>query len=80
MRNLLYAWVPWHVQPPRWMGLVYVSAPRNRVLYVAFPLNLLVAAAWWLQDRWAEKANAPSWIEREIEARAARRDSTIRRS
>lgn len=79
MRNLLYRWVDNHTRPPRWMALSSYLVERNRYLYVAFPFNLPVVAAWWLQDLWAEKANAPSWIEREVEARSQRRDSTIRR-
>ena len=79
MRNLIYEWVDDYIRPRRWMACVYYCAERNRLLFVAFPLNLLVTAFWWAQDKWAEKANAPSWIEREIEARIARRDSTIRR-
>ena len=62
------------------MAFAFYSAQRNRRLFVAFPLNLVVAAAWWLQDQWARKANAPSWIEREIDSRISTRDSTIQRS
>lgn len=69
MRNLLFQWVPPHCRPRRWMALAFYTAERNRYLYVAFPFNLLIAAAWWVQDRWAEKANAPSWIEREVRDR-----------
>lgn len=79
MRNLIYEWVDDNFRPRRWMAFVYYSVERDRILYVAFPLNLLVTAFWWVQDKWAEKANAPSWIEREVEARSQRRDSTIRR-
>jgi hypothetical protein len=67
--KLLYEWVPDHIRPRRWMALAFYSAERNRLLFIAFPLNLLVSAVWWLQDQWARKANAPSWIEREVAAR-----------
>jgi hypothetical protein len=54
---------------PRWMAFGYYSVVRNQILWVAFPLNLIVGLAWWIQDRWARAANAPSWIEREVQAR-----------
>lgn len=70
MRDLLYRWVSPNVCPPRWMGFVFKSCERcYDCLYVAFPLNFLVVALWWLQDRWARTANAPSWIEDEIKRR-----------
>jgi len=51
------------------MAFAYQSWERDDAVYVAFPLNLLVSLAWWVQDKWAKKANAPSWIEREIRQR-----------
>ena len=69
--SLLFEWIPGHIRPRRWMSFAYYSIERNRLLFVAFPLNLLVALVWWIQDRWARKANAPSWIEREVRARLA---------
>jgi hypothetical protein len=54
------------------MAFAFYSVERNRYLYVAFPFNLMIAAAWWLQDKWAVKANAESWIEREVRARQRR--------
>ena len=71
MRSLLYCWTRSYCMPPRWMAVAYYSVQRDKILFVAFPLNLLVAAAWWLQDRWARVANAPSWIDREADRRAA---------
>lgn len=56
------------------MAFSHYSARRNLYLFVAFPLNLLVTAAWWLQDRWARHANADSWIERELRERAKPRN------
>lgn len=67
--KLLYEWVPGHIRPRRWMAFAFYSAERNRFLFIAFPLNLLVSAAWWIQDKWAQKAHAPSWIEREVVSR-----------
>ena len=51
------------------MAFAFYSCMRNQFCYVAFPFNLLVTVAWWIQDKWAQKANEPSWIEREVEAR-----------
>ena len=67
--NLIFEWIPGHIRPRRWMAFSYYSVQRNQFLFVAFPLHLVVAAAWWIQDQWARKANAPSWIEREVQAR-----------
>ena len=69
MRNVLYEWVSCHICPRRHMALAFYSASRNRMLFVAFPLNYIVALAWWAQDKWARKANAPSWIDNEVENR-----------
>lgn len=54
------------------MALAFYSFPRNQCLFVVFPLNLIIALAWWIQDRWARVAQAPSWIDREVERRAER--------
>jgi hypothetical protein len=79
--NLLYRWQSGNYMSPRWMCAAYYSTIRNRVLYVAFPLNLAVALAWWVEDRWARAANAPSWIEREVRARMNHRfDSQARQN
>lgn len=69
MRRLLYCWCSPYIRPPRWMAHAYYSAERNEYLFVAFPVNLLVVLAWWVQDAWARKAGAPSWIEREVRRR-----------
>jgi hypothetical protein len=61
------------------MAFSYYSIERDECLFVAFPLNLLVALAWWIQDRWARKANAPSWIEREVRARLAHENRIFRK-
>lgn len=55
--------------PPRWMCFVMHSVRRRENLWAAFPLNLLLALVWWVQDRWARAALAPSWIEREVRDR-----------
>ncbi len=69
MKHRIFEWVSPNVRPRRWMAFSHYSVERNQFLYVAFPLNLLVSAAWWVQDAWARKANAPSWIEQEAQAR-----------
>jgi hypothetical protein len=69
MRNLLFQWVEDWRLPPRWMACAFYSGERNRCLYVAFPLNLIIAIVWWIQDRWARYAQAPSWIDQEVERR-----------
>lgn len=46
-----------------------MSMERRGILYVVWPFHLLVALAWWLQDRWAQHVHAPSWIEREVDRR-----------
>lgn len=69
MKRILYTWVSPYCRPPRWMALAYYSCERHEALFAAFPLNLLIAVAWWVQDRWARAAHAPSWIEREVEER-----------
>ena len=72
--KLIYQWTPTFLSPPRWMAFAYYSAMRNRTLFVAFPLNLLVALAWWAQDKCARH----SWIENEIRRRMdARQDRGI---
>lgn len=73
VKRLFYSWCSPNIHPPWWMAFCCYSAERNQRLYAAFPLNLLVALAWWVQDAWARKANAPSWIEREVQRRHARR-------
>lgn len=67
--NYLYQWVHRNYAPRRWMAFAFYSCMRNQCCYVAFPFNLLVALAWWMQDKWAHAANAPSWIEREVNDR-----------
>lgn len=47
------------------MFTVY-RASRHQALFAIPPLNYLIALAWYLQDKWARAANAPSWIEREV--------------
>lgn len=69
--KLLFEWIPGHIRPRRWMAFAYYSIERNKCLFIAFPLNLLISLFWWFQDRWAMKANAPSWIELEVRARLA---------
>ncbi len=69
MKTLLYRWNSPNIRPPRWMSFAYYSAERNQNLYVAVPFGLLVAFAWWVQDVWARKACAPSWIEMEVRRR-----------
>ena len=54
---------------PRLTFMSHYSAERNKILHVVFPLNVAVTAAWWVNVKWAEKANSPSWIEREIHKR-----------
>jgi len=55
--------------PPRWMAFAYYRAMSNRALFVIPPINLLIAAAWWIQDKWAQKAQSTSWIEEETRRR-----------
>lgn len=69
MKNPLFRWTSGAIRPPRWMAFSHYSAERNLFLWVAFPLNLAVSVAFWIQDQWARAANAPSWIEREVQAR-----------
>jgi hypothetical protein len=69
VKNILFQWVDRHYVSPRWMALAYYSAARNKALFVVFPLNLLIAFAWWIQDIWARAAHAPSWIDREVQTR-----------
>ena len=78
MRALFFRWTSPYTRPPRWMGFVYYSTPRNAELWVIFPFSLLVALAWLIQDIWAAKACAPSWVEMEIRRRLEdnRRHST----
>lgn len=73
MKKYIYQWLSPKYVPPRWMAFTCYSCMRNEYLWVAFPLNLLVSVAWWAQDRWARAACAPSWIEREVQARQDRR-------
>ena len=71
--KMFYQWIdPWQV-PPTWMMFGVYRANRNQALFAIPPLNLLIALAWWVQDRWARVANAPSWIEREVEDRIEQR-------
>ncbi len=66
MNGILWEWIkPW-MEPRRWMAFAVYSAKRDKQLFVAFPLNYVVALAWWLNDRWATAATAESWIEREV--------------
>lgn len=69
MRTLLYRWNSPEIRPPGWMSFAYYSVERNQNLYVAVPFGLLVSVAWMVQDAWARKAGAPSWIEREVRRR-----------
>jgi hypothetical protein len=69
MKKFFYVWKSPYLPPPRWMGFVMFSARRNERLWAVFPLNVLLALAWWVQDRWARAALAPSWIEREVQDR-----------
>ena len=69
MSNILFQSVNINCRPPRWMAYGYYDIMRNKIVWVAFPLNLIVSLAWWVQDRWARAACAPSWIEREVQSR-----------
>jgi hypothetical protein len=55
------------------MGYSHYSAERDRYLYVAFPLNHLVALAWWAHDLCCRKLRHSSWIDGEVEERVERR-------
>ena len=61
------------------MAFAYYSIERNEAVFVAFPLNLAVSLAWWIQDSWARKANAPSWIENETRRRIDEMNSQLYR-
>lgn len=65
----LFQWISPYIFPPRWMAFAFYSARRNQALFAIPPLNLLIVVAWWLQDKWARKAMASSWIEEEVERR-----------
>lgn len=74
--SLIYRWVHPSFCPPRWMAFAYYKAIRNRALFVIPPLNLLIAALWWIQDKWAMKAQSTSWIEEETRRRMDQRRRT----
>lgn len=59
--------------PPKWMAFAYYRAITNRALFVIPPLNLLITVLWWMQDQWAIKAQATSWIEEETRRRMEQR-------
>jgi hypothetical protein len=67
--KLFYEWIYPHIRPRIWMCLAYYSVERNQELYVVPPLNLLIAVAWWAQDKWARHAHRSSWIEEELRRR-----------
>lgn len=71
--RFLYKWQSRDFYAPRWMAFAYYSARRNKCLFVAYPLNFIVALAWWAQDLWARHTGNPSWLEREVEARTEQR-------
>jgi hypothetical protein len=71
--KLFYQWISPHYRPPMWMMFAVYRASRNQALFAVPPLYFLIECAWWLQDRWARAANAPSWIEREVEDRIEQR-------
>lgn len=75
MRNFIYRRVREGERPPIWMARCYYDVSRRQFIFAAFPINLFIALLWWLQDRWAQAASAPSWIDREADARA---DQTLR--
>lgn len=70
--NPFYQWCSCCCRPPRWMAFAYYSVMRNQVLFVIPPVNLLIALAWWVQDKWAMHAQATSWIEEETRRRMER--------
>ena len=72
--RFLYQWIEVFQHPPRWMAFTVYVAERNKLLFVAFPLNLAVALAYWLNDQWAKRALARSWIDEEVERRVQARD------
>ena len=65
----LYQWIPNHIYAPIWMARAYYSCKRNQCLFVIPPINLIIAVLWWMQDKWAKAAFAPSWIDNEAQAR-----------
>ncbi|WP_395739297.1 hypothetical protein [Prosthecobacter sp.] len=67
--NFFYCWVDYHLMPPRHMAFAFYTARTNRALFVLFPFHYLIALAWWIQDKWAKAALAPSWIDQEVEHR-----------
>lgn len=72
MRNILFQWVHEWIIPPWWMARAFYDVQRDRTLFVIFPLNIVVVFAWWIQDKWARAAHAPSWIDREANRRRDR--------
>jgi len=71
--NPLQEWTCGNTRPRWWMGYSHYSAERDRYLYVAFPLNHLVALAWWAHDLCCRKLRHSSWIDGEVEERVERR-------
>lgn len=67
--KFIYQWVPTHIYAPLWMARAFYSVQRNECLFVLPPLNLIVALAWWAQDKWARAAHYTSWIDREVNRR-----------
>jgi hypothetical protein len=68
-RSLFFRWVHDCGRPPRWMAFAFYSVERNRCLFVMYPFHFVLAALWWVQDRWARHTDNPSWIECEVSRR-----------
>lgn len=70
--NPFYELKPRYCRYRWWMWRVCYIARIDRDLYAAFGLHWLLMAAFWIQHKWAVKANArPSMIEKLIRKEGA---------
>jgi hypothetical protein len=60
---------------PWWMKRAYYDCQRREIVMVAFPLNYIVSLAWWLNLKWGEFRQKPTWLDAIIKQRDEARES-----
>lgn len=66
IKAFFYERVPEGVKPRWHHALAYYSKETRESVMLAWPLNILVALAWWANYQWSCYRFRPSWIDRAL--------------
>jgi len=69
-RDQIYQRVPDFCMAPWHMKMAYTDYARRERVWVVWPLNYIVEFAWFLNLKWCQYTHTPSWIDKEVKARA----------